>query len=155
MCEIYLKLTKKHKNDAFAFDLVSLLLTRNKFQTFFQCFCCWLWTGKCLLGSVLKIFFGCLFDWSQILYFDHFHSLAVRDWWHHLKDLPYSNVWNMDLYVWLCDNVIKKHSYIRSLKVMSSSVGFFSILDNFFLLFQALLFIFAPHYFQFLLTWSV
>ena len=33
---------------------VSLLLRLNIFHTFLWCISCWLWTGKCLLGSPLK-----------------------------------------------------------------------------------------------------
>ena len=29
---------------------LTLLLTLNRFHTFFWCFCCWFWTSKCRLG---------------------------------------------------------------------------------------------------------
>ena len=46
-CEIYSKLTIKHKNDVTGVLLVFLLLTLNIFHVFFWCFYCWLWRGKC------------------------------------------------------------------------------------------------------------
>ena len=33
--------------------LLSLMLTFNILHTFFLCFCCWLWVGKCLLVGYL------------------------------------------------------------------------------------------------------
>ena len=37
---------KRHQNHAIDVRLLSLLLTLNRFQTFFWCFHCWLWTSK-------------------------------------------------------------------------------------------------------------
>ena len=35
---------------------MSLLLTLNTFHSFFNCFYCWLWTGKCFLGNNFSCF---------------------------------------------------------------------------------------------------
>ena len=46
------KLTiKRHKTDVNDVVLAFLLLTLDIFQTFYYCFYCWLWKGKCLLGE--------------------------------------------------------------------------------------------------------
>ena len=45
------KTLKRHQN--YVIDVVPLSLkSLNIFQTFLQCFCCWLWTGKCLLEEI-------------------------------------------------------------------------------------------------------
>ena len=51
------KLERRH-----CIALVSLLLTLSIFHTFFQCFYCWLWTCKYLIGTkiiLLICFFNC------------------------------------------------------------------------------------------------
>ena len=46
---------KRRQNDVIDFALVSLLLTLNRFQTFFWWFHCWHWPYKCRLHNSLQI----------------------------------------------------------------------------------------------------
>ena len=55
MCEICSKLTIKITDKTSMGSLFSLLLTLNKFHTLLWCFCCWIWTSKCLLGNEQRI----------------------------------------------------------------------------------------------------
>ena len=53
-----------NKNTRTTYDgvvLVFLLLTLNKIHTCFYCFCCWIWTSKCSLGSC-PFAFGVTFE---------------------------------------------------------------------------------------------
>ena len=50
-CEICSELTIKTPKRRSDVVLMFLLLTLNIFHTFSQCFCCWLWTDKCLFGK--------------------------------------------------------------------------------------------------------
>ena len=59
LTSVYSKVNNMHKvltliNQSNVTDAVqeSLLLTLNLFYTFFYCFHCWHWTGKCLLDVI-------------------------------------------------------------------------------------------------------
>ena len=56
---------------------MSLLLTLNIFHTFFYRFNCWLWTSKCLLGSV--VFNWVVFIWRQLLKNSTYKVLIYHD----------------------------------------------------------------------------
>ena len=42
-------------NDVIDIGIVFLLLISNNCYTFFWYFCCWIWTGKCLLDKCWKL----------------------------------------------------------------------------------------------------
>ena len=72
--------------------LVSLLLTLNRYQTFFGCFHCELWTSKCRLGTL------------TILYFNNMavYILALCNLWYYVVvnlDIWFGTCFNCEFYV--------------------------------------------------------
>ena len=118
-------------NDVIDVVLVSLLLVLNIFYTFFSCFCRWLWTSKCFLGTTnrftlntIKIktqrdtfdFFNSNFSVISLLTFSSFSlSFSWRKPWDEIRVIWFLLLWCTYQWIFLKTKTLRKFSKCHNL----------------------------------------